>query len=248
MALRTFADGRVFGEVTGTGAPNILALHGWGRRGSDFAAVLEGFNAIAVDLPGFGASPPPHTSMGAPGYADILSPLLQEFEAPPVVIGHSFGGRVAVCLAVRDDVALGSLVLTGVPLVRTAPPDKPRLGYRIVRSLNRAGVISDARLEAERQKRGSADYRAATGVMRDILVTVVNESYEGQLEQLRVPVAMVWGSEDAEVPVAVARKAAEIIDIAGGQATLEIVDGVGHLMPIEAPQRLRSALLGLVGR
>jgi pimeloyl-ACP methyl ester carboxylesterase len=199
-------------------------------------------DALAVDLPGFGVSPPPTEVMGAEGYAASLEPLLDHFEIPPVLVGHSFGGRVAVCLAAANPGRVERLVLTGSPLVRLAPGRKPSLAYRIVRGLNRAHLVSDDRMEALRQKRGSTDYRAANGVMRDVLVKVVNESYEPQLRSLSVPVVLLWGADDRDVPVAVAERALRLIREGGGVAELEVLPGVGHLVPIEAPEDVRRVV------
>lgn len=238
MALRSFLDGALFAEIYGEGPPDVLALHGWGRRGRDFAAVLEGFSGIAPDLPGFGASPAPDEVIGADAYADIVSGLLDSFDRPPVLVGHSFGGRVAVCLAAKSPGRVGPLILTGVPLIRLETGRRPAVGYRLVRRLNRIGLISDERLERERGRRGSADYRAATGVLRDILVRVVKESYEGQLSRLNTPVTLIWGAEDNEVPVAIAQAAKPLIE----EVALEILPGVGHFVPAQAPEALRDAI------
>ena len=177
--------------------------------------------------------------MGADGYATAIEPLLDEFVSPPVVVGHSFGGRVAVCLAAGNPGRVGRLVLTGSPLLRLGPGPAPSIGYRLARGLKRLGVLSDQQMEAMRKSRGSADYRASSGVMRDILVMVVNESYEPQLRALATPVALLWGSEDHVVPVAVAERALTVIAEGGGIAKLEILAGVGHLIPTEAPDALR---------
>ncbi len=242
MALRAFANGALFADAYGSGPPRVIALHGWARRGGDFRQALEGLDALAVDLPGFGASPPPDEVLGAEGYATVVAGLLDGLEQPPVVVGHSFGGRVAVCLAARYPDRVGPLVLTGAPLMRLAPGRPPSLGYRIVRSLNGIGVISDERMERVRRDRGSADYRAASGVMRDILVKAVHESYEPQLEAMEKPVYLIWGALDSEVPVEVAKRAAGLIAGAGGEATLDVLDGVGHLVPLQAPGALRLAI------
>lgn len=248
MALRTFADGALFAEAYGnTGEPRVLALHGWGRRGADFKSSLGEFPTLAVDLPGFGASPPPSGVIGARGYADAILPVLEHFERPPVVVGHSFGGRVAVCLAAAHPEMVGPLVLIGVPLVRTRPPSRPSVGYRILRWMHRAGVIGEDRMEAIRQKRGSADYRAASGVMRSILVEVINESYEEELERISSPISMLWGAEDNEVPAAVAHTAMDIIEGAGiTTVDLHLIEGVGHHLPIEAPDRVKAAVESLL--
>ena len=64
----------------------------------------------------------------------------------------------------------------GVPLLRPqAAASKPPLGFRAMRFLNRWHFISNERMEQERRKRGSADYLAARGVMREVLVKAVNE-------------------------------------------------------------------------
>ena len=132
------------------------------------------------------------------------------------------------------------MVLTGAPLVRVRHGTRPPFGYRLVRWLNKVGVVSDERLELEKRNRGSSDYRAATGVMRDILVKVVNESYEEQLALVRGPVHLLWGAEDQDVPIEVAETAHDLLP----DSTLEIVPGVGHLLPTQAPDTLRQAIVG----
>jgi pimeloyl-ACP methyl ester carboxylesterase len=248
VALRALFDGALFAESYGDGPPRVLALHGWGRRGNDFAASLAGFGALALDLPGFGATPPPKEPIGARGYADLVAPVLETFDAPPVVLGHSFGGRIAVCLAAAHPERVGSLVVTGTPLLRLNPPAKPSLGYRTLRALNRVGIVSDQHMEEIRRSRGSADYRAATGVMRDILVKVVNESYEDELARLGSRVLLLWGAEDLEVPVPVAERSLRLIREAGGSAELEVLPGVGHFVPTQAPGAIARVLGEVMAR
>lgn len=235
MALKAVANG-IFAETYGSWPPQVVALHGWGRRGSDFDHVLAGLDAVAIDLPGFGASPPPAEPTGARGYAELLAAFIDELPAPPLLVGHSFGGRVALCLAASGRGR--ALVLTGVPLIRKTAVSRPPVGFRLLRWANRIGLVSDQRMEAERRRRGSADYRAATGVMRDVLVAAVHESYEPELARIGVPVTMVWGADDTEVPVAVAEAAHAVLD----GAELTVLEGIGHFVPTSAPEALRAAI------
>lgn len=241
MPLRAF--GPLFGQVHGDGTPGIVALHGWARRGSDFDRVLDGFDAVAFDLPGFGATPAPAAATGAAGYAAGVVEALQALGGGPyVVVGHSFGGRVAAVMAASRPELVTGVVFTGVPLIRSRSAGGPSLGYRWLRRANRLGLVSDDRMERERRSRGSADYRAATGVMRDVLVTVVNESYEAELARITCPVALVWGADDRDVPVSVAEAAREVLAVAGADVTLDVISGVGHLTPALAPAALRTAI------
>jgi len=238
--LRSLGDG-LFGEQHGSSPARILALPGWMRSRSDFRDVLAGCDAIALDLPGFGgASPEPERAIGAAGYAALVAPALDICTERVVVLGHSYGGRVAVNLAAARPERMAALVLTGVPrLVAAAKVPSPSTGYRLVRWLHRRGVVSDTRMEALRRRRGSDDYRNATGVMRDVLVMAVNEHYEDVLPRVMCPVELVWGDDDTAAPLAIAEAA---LSRFGSGAALTIVPGAGHLTPLTAAPALRAAL------
>jgi pimeloyl-ACP methyl ester carboxylesterase len=248
MALRAFSDGSLFGEASGPGPVQVLALHGWGRRGSDFAQSLQGFSYVALDLPGFGATPAPDVAMGAAGYARLIEPVLSEFPRPVVLVGHSFGGRVAVHLAANQPERFKGVILSGVPLLKRRAKSRAPLTFRLARWASRLGLIPASTMERLRRRHGSADYRAATGVMRQILVMAVNESYEEQLAGLRLPVKLLWGADDVEVPVEVAERAAAVLSARGGEVKLVVAPGVGHLLPTATPATLHRAVEEMVAR
>jgi len=247
--LRSFGDSNLFGECYGTGPVQVVWLHGWGRKSEDFARAAsalaeKGVTSVALDLPGFGASPPPVVAGGARHYSELVLPALAEISVEPlVVVGHSFGGTVATVLASNHPELVRGLVLSGAPLLRAIAKRRSPWRYRLVRALNAKGLVSDRRIEAARQKYGSRDYRSASGVMREVLVTSVNESYEAELANLSVPVTMVWGENDHDVPVEVARLAAALLT---GVHDLLVLDDVGHLVPLEAPKALVNAVEGML--
>lgn len=237
VALTALLDGAVLAERTGP-APRVLALHGWGRTRADLLPAVSGVAAVVPDLPGFGASSPPPAAWGSKQFAELLAPVLAE--GGWTVVGHSFGGRIAVQLAAGWPELVSELVLTGVPLLRRTPSSgKPPLAFRAVKRLNRLGLLSDDRMEAERRKRGSADYRAAQGVMRDCLVRLVNEDYRDLLSGIAVPVSLVWGASDTAAPLSMAREAQALLPA----ATLTVSPTSGHLLdqPLLALLRERLA-------
>lgn len=255
MALSTFASGRLWGAQYGTGRPWVLALHGWGRDHHDFDEVLAGLDAVALDLPGHGVAPEPPGAWSTREYAEWVAPVLHDIgDGPWVVLGHSFGARVAVHLAALNGAApdggpgIGALVLTGAPLA--PPPGKrsarPSLAYRAGRALHRVGVVSDARIEQLRRQYGSDEYKRATPVMRGVLVKAVGETagaaYIPPLRQWASDggaVELVWWEHDPEASLA--GVLAGLDGLTSPRAT--VVPGSGHLMSREMVGQVRSALL-----
>jgi pimeloyl-ACP methyl ester carboxylesterase len=244
--LRAYRDGSIFGTTYGDAPPAVVGLHGWARQARDFDRAFAGLDAVALDLPGFGASPPPPEAWGSPEYAAAVAAVVEELTAgrpapaAVVVVGHSFGGRVAVHLAASRPELVRALVLTGVPLLPQpgAPRPRPALSFRVGRALHRAGLLKEARLEALRQRYGSRDYAAARGVLRDVLVRVVNERYDEPLAKITCPIVLAWGELDDVAPPAVA----EAVAARCPTATLSVCPGAGHLTLTAAPDCIRAAI------
>lgn len=236
MAVQALADGRVLAERIGEFPPRVIALHGWGRSGADFVSLLAGLDAAAIHLPGFGPTSPPETAWGTRDYADLVAEAIAPF-APVVVVGHSFGGRVAVRLAAKHPDLVSGLVLTGAPLIRATARAKPTLAYRIAKWANRVGVLSDAAMESRRRSAGSADYNAAQGIMRDIMVKTVNENYDDDLTAVTCPTWLVWGENDTAAPTAAGKIASERIR----GALWRVIPGEAHLLTPTLGAAVRAA-------
>jgi pimeloyl-ACP methyl ester carboxylesterase len=255
MALSTFAGGRLWGARYGTGGPWVLALHGWGRDHHDFDQVLNGLDAVALDLPGYGVAPEPPEPWSTLEYAQWVAPVLDELANGPIVVaGHSFGGRVAVHLAAAVEGAtgrkgrIGALVLTGAPLAPA--PGKGRSGpsfaYRAGRALHKAGLVSEERMERLRRKHGSTDYRNASPMMRGVLVKAINETASAAyLPPLRAwagagnPVELVWGERDKEALLAGVQEGLDGLT----SVRVTVVPGAGHLIGPQLASEVRAALL-----
>jgi pimeloyl-ACP methyl ester carboxylesterase len=241
--LQTFCEGRLFAERYGTASVEVVGLHGWARTRADLAGPLAGLNALAFDLPGFGASPDPPVAWGARAYAALLAEALVGLDRPQVVLGHSFGGKVAISLAASWPELVSGLVLTGVPMLRKKSASaSPAWSYRVARWGSRHGFVSESQMERLRHRYGSSDYRNANGIMRSVLVRVVNESYEEDLARITCPVELVWGANDTAAPVEVAKEACALFR----NAKLEVIPDGGHMTPLSSPDVLRQPVQRLL--
>ncbi len=243
--LRAYGEGNIFGEAYGDGPVQVVWLHGWARTSADFSAAAtllarDGIASGALDLPGFGASPLPSSAGGSALYARLLEPVLTQFgEGPLVLVGHSNGGRIATALTLAHPERVKALVLSGAPLIRLASARRSPWAYRMARALHRRRLLGDARMEVARQKYGSRDYRNATGLLREILVASVNEDFGSQLGHVTAPVSLVWGANDSDVPLEVARRISALLDHSA-DVELDVLAETGHLVPTERPLQLST--------
>jgi pimeloyl-ACP methyl ester carboxylesterase len=236
-------DGReVYYRAQGAGPPCLL-LHGWGVSSETFAglgsALQVRFAVTAVDLPGFGWSAPPPSAWGSLDYARHVERFMQVMTMPSAhVLGHSFGGRVALALAAHFPGRVRRLVLVASGGIR---PRRTARYYLRLGAARLAGRVLSPALwgrqgrslqEALRRRLGSRDYQRA-GAMRPTLVRLVNEDARELLPRVQAPTLIVWGSRDQEVPEASVRIMAQGLP----GARLEIFEGAGHFPFADMPER-----------
>lgn len=178
-----------------------MFLHGWGGSASAFLFVakrLVGYKSIVVDFSGFGESEEPTHPYTIRDYADEIIALLEESgESRVSVVGHSFGGRVAMEIAVLRPDLVRSLIL--VDSAGLKPRRKPSYYVRIY--LHKILV----RLGGKGLK-GSKDYRVLSPVMKETFKNVVSYDQSGILCKIKCPTAIFWGNKDNQTPPYMAKK------------------------------------------
>ncbi|SHE27367.1 Pimeloyl-ACP methyl ester carboxylesterase [Ferrithrix thermotolerans DSM 19514] len=253
--LKGFCEGKVFAHIEGEGELSVVMMHGWGRSSQDFAPTVaemigeagsERLKTVRVDLPGFGSSPVPGSALSTSEYADLIAEMIDELfggrgeDEKVLIVGHSFGGRVALSLAAKKmPERVGHMVLVGTPLIRDVKKARVSPSVKVARKLHSLGLLSDAKMEKMRQRYGSEDYRNASGVMREILVRSVNESYEELFPIIKCPTTLLFGERDGVTSVAQAKVAQGLMP----DAKVVTVPDVGHLLPVEAPKVLAEIVL-----
>jgi pimeloyl-ACP methyl ester carboxylesterase len=195
---------------------------------------MDVFPGMAIDLPGFGKTKPSSVSLSPLDYAIQLNNILPN--EITTIVGHSFGGRVAVHLSLLRNIQ--NLVLVAVPLIKIKKPNKSINKLTLFKKLYKYGLISKSNLESVKNKMGSADYRNSNGVMRETLVKAVNDDLHEKLGLIQSNVFLIWGENDTEVPVSVANEANLIIN----NSQLTIIPNEGHNIVRSNPNSLSEVL------
>ena len=194
---------------------DVVLLHGWGQNIAMMKPIgdrLQKNHRITIlDFPGFGESEEPKTALTVYDYCEILEELLKKLKVKkPVIMGHSFGCRIAIIYASRNEVE--KVVLFGSPCIRKEV--KPSLKLRMLKSLKKIPGIN--KLEGfAKNHMGSRDYKNASEIMKKILVNVVNEDLSECAKKINVPTLLIWGDRDTEAPVEDAKELEKIIPDAG---------------------------------
>ena len=238
-------------KKTGSG-PVVLLLHGWGGNLEVFqkihTALASDFTVYSLDLPGFGKTKTPDTVWGVAAYTDWLHAfILSESIDNPILLGHSFGGRISILYASKYPVA--KLILANSAGIK--PKRKPAYylkvySYKAIKHIlpillgkKRGETI----LENYRKKVGSADYKDANPMLRNIMVKVINEDLRNHLKDIQAPTLLMWGENDTATPV----KDAEIMEKNIPDAGLVVLKNAGHYSFIDKEHEFITIIKNFLG-
>src|SRR3954447_14801279 len=269
LTTRTLEVG-AFGAPSG---PPMVLLHGWSDSADTWRLLLaalagRGHDAIALDMPGFGAA-------GALRDGEDIMPQLDAFAAaaieraseraggaPVIVAGNSLGGAVALRVAERDDLPLAGIIpvapagltmarwvriIEGERLLRlllASPVPLPELVVRdAVGRVYRALAFADPRTVDPGVVAGFTRHVRSQADVSRILATgrrLLPELRDPfRLERVRCRVLLVWGDSDRMVFAAGADRVLRTVP----DARIEVIESCGHCPQIEATERLAEVMV-----
>lgn len=214
-----------FGDKKGK---NIILLHGWGQNIEMMMPLgnnLDKYHITILDFPGFGQSSEPDHALTVYDYVEILEELLKELKIDnPIVIGHSFGGRIAILYASRNETE--KVVLFGAPCVRE---NKVSVKEKLLKKIKKLPGMNKLG-EYMKKYIGSDDYRNASSVMRETLVNTVNEDLSEYAKKIKAPTLLIWGTNDQAAPIEDAKKLEKLLQ----DGALIELPGCTHYAYLEA--------------
>ncbi|OGH23935.1 MAG: hypothetical protein A3J69_01950 [Candidatus Levybacteria bacterium RIFCSPHIGHO2_02_FULL_42_12] len=228
----------------------ILILHGWGVNGEKYQIIVgmlkeKGWVAFSPDLPGFGKEKLLKKTMNVDDYVDFVRDFIRKKKLSNIVlVGHSFGGRIAIKLAASGEGTITGLILTGSAGI------KPKLAlYKrfimyiaiLLGELFRFPLLANAKNILRKILYfaiGEWDYYNA-GDIRETFKKVIAEDLIDYLHNIRVPTLLVWGAKDNVIQLIYGKMMKERISA----SALVVVEGAGHKLPYANPKEFINAIM-----
>lgn len=252
-------------RMTGDGPP-VVFLHGFLSTSGVWDPVIDrlgqGFQCVAVDLPGFGRSAKGATvPAGVWGRAEWLRGLLDTMEFDSVtLVGASMGGQTALAFASRYPARVRILVLIA-PFAREPDPYPARdmWTWPLVVWLFERSMFSRRWLAWRQRQQMTSPHRLPRGRIDDLyrqtqtpgFLEGIRDGYirppvddlREQLADVRAPVLVLWGAGDRTLSVELGREVAALVP----DGRLRVIAGAGHSVQLDEPEIVARAIRTAMG-
>jgi len=224
----------------------ILILHGWRSSSKSWVTVQDelvkaGFRVVVPDLPGFGGTPEPKEAWSVQDYMEFVRSFEETLGLHPRgLVGHSFGGRIAIFYAMKYKHNLPALVLCDAAGVFRHKQAQIRLHKAVTKTgdyvmrfpfLNfLRPLVRNLNYRLTRQR----DYYLTSGTMRETFKMVIEESMRPHLPHITAPTLILWGENDKMTPLSDAHIIHQEIPV----SYLHVIPHAGHSINLEYPYKV----------
>lgn len=184
---------------------NTIILPGWMNNHNTYECLFDILNSYSniyvIDFPGFKYSQDPKTVVDLNYYVDLLNYFIEELDIKNVVLlGHSFGGRVAIKYQSIYKTAL-YLILTdsaGIKRFKIKSFIKIKL-YKLKKKIYK--ITSKSKYINLIQTSGSKDYLSLNEKMKETFKNIINEDLRRCCRKITCPTLLIWGTNDKETKI-----------------------------------------------
>lgn len=225
----------------------VVLLHGWGQKMimMDFIQehLAKRFKVLNIDLPGHGESQDPDRAYSVEDYCQLLKQMLDALSiTDPILIGHSFGCRIAFHYAAQYPT--NKMVMCGAAGLLPKRGWEYQLKTKSFKLAKKIVSLSgEKNLEKFKQHYGSADYKNVSGVMRETFVKVVNDDVKPLLAKIKCPVILIFGENDDATPLWMGKE----LESSLADGALIVFENDDHYAYFHQPQRLLAIVDSFLG-
>lgn len=225
------------------GKKEIIFLHGWGNSSKTFINQVNflknQYHLYLIDLPGFGKSNEQLKIYSLDDYVNLIKDFIKEKEINnPILIGHSFGGRVIIKYLKTNYVDKIILIASaGIKQKKTIKQKLKIINYKIKKKwyqLTKNYVEYNYLIKIN----GSTDYQNASTILKSTMVKIINEDLTKQLKTITSKTLLIWGQNDTETKINDAYLFKKLIK----NSTLTIFKNAGHFVHIDEYQNVNELI------
>lgn len=204
-------DVSIYYEKFGSKDKVILILPGWGNTRTTFYNIInffkEDYTIYIIDYPGFGNSPIPSKDLTIYDYTNIIRTFMDEMQIKnPIIIAHSFGGRIATLLTGYYKEPIDKIIMIDVASIKPKKTLKiiiKEKTYKLLKKLTK--LLPKIKQEYYQQKLikifGSTDYQSLPSNMHKTFKNIINENLIYYLKNIESEVLLLWGKLDKDTPL-----------------------------------------------
>lgn len=242
ISYETFGD---------TANPALVVLQGWGTTYPVYNSIAEflkdKYYVVLFDLPGFGKSTEPREPWNVDAYCDFFEEFLKALGIKKAILmGHSYGGRMIIKLANRESLSfeIEKIIMVdaaGVPAKKTPAQERKIKRYKLLKKLfdkKWIYALFPELIDDWKSKQGSADYRAASDMMKKCMAMALNDDLTSLLKGVKPETLLVWGANDTATPLS----DGELMEKEMPNAGLAVIQNAGHYSFLDQPVIFRNIL------
>lgn len=214
----------------------IVVLHGWGLNSTRYTTLKKlllqiNSKVLVPDLPGFGKNKKIAKPLYLRDYVDFVRKLVRKHKISNLIlIGHSFGGQVALKYTEKFPQTIKKLILTGVPIYKENNSFKRTLLY-VFAKLGKLFFQNFGKKFLYRLV-GSYDYYKADPLLKLTLKNIFAENISLIARRINSPTLLIWGDSDKHTPLWIAQKGVKLMQM----AKLVIIKGADHGLIYQSPE------------
>lgn len=187
-------------EKTNSKGQDIIILPGWGNTKETFKYIIDYFkdnNRIFImDYPGFGMSEEPKEELLLEDYIELILKMIEKEKITnPIIIAHSFGGRLVSIL--NEKINIKELILIDVAGIKRFNLKlylKTKI-FKIIKKLNK-------KLAKKIEKKfSSSDYKDLSPIMKKTFNNIIKVNLKSNYKKIKTETLIIWGEKDEDTPL-----------------------------------------------
>lgn len=238
----------IYYEQFGTAKKSILILPGWGNTRETFHHIInyfkQNYSIYILDYPAMGNSPIPSKTLTIYDYTELVIEFIKHHNIKnPIIIAHSFGGRITALLTGYYKIPIDKLILidiAGIKPKKTLKKFIKEKTYKILRHLTK--LFPKKKQNNIKTKLlnlfGSSDYKSLPPEMRQTFKNIVNEDLTNHFKNIKNETLLIWGELDKDTPLKDAYKIKKMIS----NSALIVLKKASHYSYLQYPILLNNII------